>query len=494
MLIIPLSQKLTFKTFPFMTALLLVVNVFVYLALQLPDARVSARFAEAYVESGVAKDELPVYSAWLADGGKLTRKPPALTLNDPRDVAQGGLAIQHDRAFHRDLPRLMNKTLAPDALQKWETKRVELDAIWRKNFTERYLFVPALSRVETFFTHMFMHGDFGHLFGNMVMLMLIGLLVEPAVGALRTFAIYIIGGLGSVVLDLVFSSGSFIGTLGASGAIAALMGATAVLYGFRKVRFFYHFLFYFDFITLPAIVVLPLWVGNELWQWVHFRHVSNVAYLAHVGGLIAGALLALALRKKAAAQFESSGVPSLEVKEDIAKREARAEDAFKKMQWDAAGREFDQLLTLEPHNINYAKKLYTASRASPASARYHRGATALMQLSAKMGASGQLTETVIAYRKAAQPLPQWRPEDMARYAKQLAKANDVSTAKLLADDLLRVPANAAADLADVLLTVALAFHRQRGDGASEALHYLALLEARFPASEQSVLARRLITA
>ena len=117
-----------------------------------------------------------------------------------------------------------------------------------------------------------------------------------------------------------------------------------------------------------------------------------------------------------------------------------------------------------------------------------------MQLSAKMGASGQLTETVMAYRKAAQPLPQWRPEDMARYAKQLAKANDVSTAKLLADDLLRVPANAAADLADVLLTVALAFHRQRGDGASEALHYLALLEARFPGSEQSVLARRLITA
>jgi membrane associated rhomboid family serine protease len=500
MLIIPLPRKLSLATFPFMTVLLLIVNVFVYFAWQLPDARVTQNFAQAYVKSGLAKQELPVYVDWLSanpSNGRPTPAPTASELANPKYQAAGGVALQHDGKFQRDLPALMQKALAAEPYVQWQTRRAEVDRIWQQHFTDRYMFVPAKAttgRAETYITHMFMHGGLGHLLGNMLMLILIGLLVEPAVGAWRTAAIYLAGGLGAVGLHLVFSMGSWTGALGASGAIAAMMGACAALYGLRKVRFFYHLLFYFNFIVLPAIVVLPLWIANELWQWLHLRHVSNVAYFMHVGGLIAGAAFALLFRKKAALEFDSANLPSIEQEENISKLHARAYASLKKMQLDTAAREFEQLLQLEPDNIDYAQQLYTSSRSAPASARYHHAAMQLMRLSAKSNAIDLLAKTVTEYRKNAMPLPRWTSEDVARYTQLLAKSGQRGLAATLADTLLKLPLAQIgnANLAEVAMTLAVACHRA-GNELTERERYLKVLETRFPGSEQLKLARQFVT-
>ncbi len=497
MLIVPLPRKLSLGTFPFMTALLLAVNVFVFFALQLPDARVMREFADAYVKSGLARQELPVYAAWLSANGKDMPAPTAEELANLKYQTRGGLTLQHDRKFQNEISAEMKKALAPAPYALWQSRRADVDRIWQKNFTERYVFVPAQGRVETMFTHMFMHGGFGHLIGNMVMLMLIGLLVEPAVGALRTVAIYVVGGLGAVAPYLVFASGSWTGTVGASGAIAAMMGACAVLYGLRRVRFFYHLVFYFDFIVLPAIVVLPVWLANELWQWLTLRNVSNVAYLVHVGGLIAGAAIAIVLRKKAALEFDSSNIPSIEQEEGLSKLHTRAYASLKKMQWEAAARDFAQLVQHQPGNIEYTRQLYTSSRSAPASERYHQGAIQLMRLAAKSGATDLLAKTIAEYRKAASPSSRLASEDAARYAQMLAKSEQRELAANLADDLLKLPAEqlGSASLADVALALTVASHRagsERERAVSQ--RFLHVLETRFPGSEQLKLARQFVAA
>lgn len=496
MLIIPVPQKLTRNSFPFMTMLLVFVNVFVYFALQVPDARVTRHFVEAYVTSGLGQQEIPAYTDWLASRGSRSAPPTAMQLRDARYVADAGLALQHERAFRAELSGRMKSALDADAFTKWEGTRREVDAIWRKNFTERYVFVPTNTRVESYITHMFMHGDIGHLLGNMLMLVLIGLLVEPAVGALRTSAIYVVGGLGALALYLAFSPDRWAGLLGASGAIAALMGACAALYGFRKVRFFYHLLFYFDFITLPAIVVLPLWIGNEFWQWAQYRNVSNVAYFAHIGGLVAGAGFALLFRKVVVTRLANVDIRSIEAEEDLSQVAARAEEALARMQWDAAARGFEQLLAQAPDNTDYARKLFTATRAQPASARYHHAAATVLRLAAKTGNAALLAETVTAYAKHAQPLPQWQPHDMARYARLLAKNDQRALAASMIDQLLKLSTTelGRADLADLLLTIAVAMHRAGPGERARSQCYLGILESRFPDSDQLKLARQLITA
>lgn len=496
MLIIPLPRKLNLATVPFMTVLLLIVNVYVYFAWQVPDARVTQEFAAAYVKSGLARQELPVYTEWLSANGSQTPAPSAAELAHPEYQASGGVAMQHDRKFQRDLPAHMQKALGAERYTQWQASRADVDRIWQQHFTDRFMFVPAVvaGRADTVITHMFMHGDLGHLLGNMVMLILISLLVEPAVGAWRTAAIYLAGGLGAMALHFVFASGSWIGALGASGAIAAMMGACAALYGFRKVRFFYHLLFYFNFIVLPAIVVLPLWIANELLQWLHLRHVSNVAYFMHVGGLITGAAFALLFRKKAALEFDTANSPSIEQEESVARLHARAYASLTNMQLDNAAREFEQLLQLQPDNIDYAQQLYTSSRSAPASARYHQGASQLMRLAAKSGATDLLAKTVGEYRKNAMPLPRWASDDVARYTQLLAKNGQRTLAVTLADTLLKLPPaqTGNANLAEVAMTLAVACHRA-GNERTECERYLKILETRFPGSEQLKLARQFVT-
>ena len=496
MLIIPLSRKITLQTFPIMTTLLVVVNLSVFFALQVPDGRVIREFADAAVKNGLPQLELPIYADWRSSKGERTSTPLPALLEDPKYLAQGALAMQRDRAFQRELGSRMKKTLASEQFVRWQAARAKVDPIWRKNFTERYIFVPANAFVETYVTHMFMHADFGHLLGNMVMLVLIGLLVEAAAGPLRTGAIYLVGGIGALLLYTLFSTERWVGMLGASGAIAAMMGACAALYGFRKVRFFYHVIFYFDFITLPAIVVLPLWIGNELWQWMQYRDVSNVAYFAHIGGLIAGALFALLLRKAVAVRLENAATPSLEKVADQARQHERAYAYLKKMQWDAAGREFEQLLLQVPDKLDYARQLYTASRTEPASARFHWGARQLMKLAAKTSAPALLGQTIAEYWKNAQPVPRLTADEIARYAKILAKEGARDIAAILTDALIKLPEAKMdnVDLADVLLTMAVALYRGGNiDEKKLSQRYLEILERRFPGSDQLKLARQLVS-
>ena len=146
----------------------------------------------------------------------------------------------------------------------------------------------------TILTSMFMHGSWMHIIGNMVFLWAFGPEIEDAMGRGRYLVFYLLGGLVAMVAQIAAAPGSTVPMLGASGAIAAVMGAFLVTYPRDRIRSLL-FLFIFVKITyIPAGLLVGFWFLTQLF---HAGSVGDVqrgggAYLAHVGGFIFGAVTA----------------------------------------------------------------------------------------------------------------------------------------------------------------------------------------------------------
>ena len=119
---------------------------------------------------------------------------------------------------------------------------------------------------------MFLHGSVSHLIGNMIFLWLVGCILEYGMGRRYYPVLYILGGLIAVLLYFAVKHTSIVPLVGASGAIAGLMGAFGVIFGRERVRIFLSLGFYFNYFKVRAIYLLPLWVGNELYQ-LFFVHI-----------------------------------------------------------------------------------------------------------------------------------------------------------------------------------------------------------------------------
>lgn len=148
----------------------------------------------------------------------------------------------------------------------------------------------------TLFSSMFMHGGFGHLFGNMLYLWIFGDNVEHRFGHGAFLAFYLVSGLAASAAQIALDPGSVIPNLGASGAISGVLGAYLVLFPKNRV----HAIFFFRIVAVPAVLAIGLWI---LLQFVNgfgaiaaTEQTGGVAYGAHIGGFFAGSALALVLR------------------------------------------------------------------------------------------------------------------------------------------------------------------------------------------------------
>ena len=146
----------------------------------------------------------------------------------------------------------------------------------------------------TIFTAMFMHGSWSHIIGNMIFLWAFGPEIEDAMGRGRYLLFYLAGGLVAMLAQILADPHSTVPNLGASGAIAAVMGGFIVTYPRDRIKAVL-FIFVFVRITLiPAALLIGFWFLTQL---VHAGAVAQVqtggvAYLAHIGGFVFGALTA----------------------------------------------------------------------------------------------------------------------------------------------------------------------------------------------------------
>ena len=146
----------------------------------------------------------------------------------------------------------------------------------------------------TILTAMFMHGSWSHIIGNMVFLWAFGPEIEDAMNPLRYLVFYLIGGLVAMLAQIAASPSSTVPNLGASGAIAAVMGAFMVTYPGDRIRAILVFFVFVRVTQIPAALLIGFWFLIQLFNAgaVAAVQTGGVAYLAHVGGAVFGAATA----------------------------------------------------------------------------------------------------------------------------------------------------------------------------------------------------------
>ena len=144
----------------------------------------------------------------------------------------------------------------------------------------------------TLLTSMFLHGGWGHLGGNMLFLWIFGDNLEHRIGHLRFTLFYLVCGVAAGLAHIVFNSQSNIPTVGASGAISGVLGGYLLMFPRNRV----YVLTYGGVATVPAIFMLGLWILmqfiNGVGEIARTPETGGVAYIAHIGGFVAGMVLA----------------------------------------------------------------------------------------------------------------------------------------------------------------------------------------------------------
>jgi membrane associated rhomboid family serine protease len=169
----------------------------------------------------------------------------------------------------------------------------------------RHALPNTLPTWQTPFTAMFMHASILHIGGNMLFLWIFGNNVEDSMGPVKYIGFYIVGGLAALALQVAVGPNSEAPTLGASGAIAAVLGGYILLYPRARVLTLVIIIFFFTVIELPAIVVLGIWFAEQaVFGAANLTNPTGggggVAYFAHLGGFVFGLLTVklLATRRK----------------------------------------------------------------------------------------------------------------------------------------------------------------------------------------------------
>lgn len=476
MFIIPVGNRVDWKRPPIVTLLLILINCFVFFFLQAGDDAKDEKATQYYFSSELPNWELNRYSEYLeksGDAAKLQRFRGMLGKKDSYAL----LIMEGDAGFMRELHAGRIITSQAPEFSAWKAQRSKYESM--RSFTTRYVYYEDDPNPVNAFTSSFMHGGFDHLFGNMVVLFLVGFLVETVIGKALFSLAYLVSIYASVIMFSLTAHGG--SSLGASGAIAGVMGLYTVIFGLRKIDFFYSLGFYFDYVRAPAIALLPLWLGNELYQFLS-EQGAHIAYMAHFGGLLSGATIGVLYRWKRPALIEGHH-EAVESKEMDSKAFQRGMDHLGAMEFQKALAVFKALLEKHPRDTNLARLAYRAAKHDPSSEDYHRAALRLLALPEMDAATSEQTYAIFhEYLSCAKPTPRLGHDLAAKLAKRFAASSHCEDADKLASFLQR-SAPQHEELPAVLLALARGYYREQRKDKFEAI--LQSLISQFPQSKEA---------
>ena len=482
-IIIPVSRRPDWRKPPIITLLLILINVLVFFGLQSGDGE---RFREAYgyyAKSILVRTELPRYVKHLEGAGETQAAERASRALSEEQWFFVLRRMENDAAF---MERLRDgKIIQANEADyfEWRRQRDEFERMLQKTVTSRFAFKSAQPTFAGVIGHMFLHGDFFHLLGNMAFLFIVGYMVEEALGKRLYLLFYLLSGIGSCACYALTHPPSMIQSIGASGAISGVMAMYVTLYGMRKIRFFYWILVYFDFFRAPAIIMLPFWIGKELYQHLSDQG-SMVNYMAHLGGFVTGAALIGLVRLFGRRQLAA---PEQEIPGDPREAQiARVDTLLNALRLDEARRELRRLADLYPEDLAIVNRYYRISRHVPASDDYHRAAALIFALSDDHPASDELVfETFVEYLKLAKPTVRFKVRQLITLIRRLARSGHAVDAERLTRVLARRSPHQK-ELPGLLLFVAEAFRRDGNPSMRDAM--LGRLRQDFPDSEEARMA------
>ena len=367
MLFIPLEKNIDWKQPPVFTIAIILINIICFFGFQMDDDEDYAEAVEYYYDSGLAEIELPYYDEYLRNKNNIFSgfiKSDNTKKKSISKQKQYVLFSQmlNDGDFLKALKEDMIIKPHEEIYSKWKKRSKEFE--YRVNKVTFFLhglkaYEPTVS---TLFSHMFLHANFEHLFWNMVFLFAFGFSVEMILGWRIFVPTYLLAGIGSGLFYLFIEPNSAIPGIGASGAISGLTGMYTVLYGFRKIRFFYFVLVYFDTVKAPALTILPIWLGYEFYN--HFFIPSNINNLAHAGGLLSGALIAW-LANIFHKNMDRGYMNENNENESFANIFSEAMLCMAALEMEKAKNKFLRLHEMQPNNIEVLRQLFNISKFKP---------------------------------------------------------------------------------------------------------------------------------
>ena len=440
MLLIPYQTRFTLKSLPLVTLALILVNAVVYFVFQSGDRQAYARAADYYFSSQLAQIELPRYATYL------DRRTDRRSLQVLRMIRAGArpeqsirliLAMENDREFMRDLREGAVVPSSDPAYAAWRDQRAQFDALLGRVFSERFALESgvggAAGAALRLITYQFLHGNAVHWLGNMIVLLLAGPFAEAALGRLRFLIAFIASGVFAGALHMLVSDQPLIG---ASGSISGAMAMVAVLYGTRKVPVFYWLFVYFNTARIPALLLLPVWLAIEAVQWA-LSPEAPVSYSAHIGGFLAGAVLAWLLRPG-----EDKRVDRILDEQFADERHSdrkstllqEAQAAAARLDTRKAARAYGELLQNDPTNVQHATAYFNM-------ALLGRNVETLLDATLRVlwiRARGARSELRPVYLQMSQPhvLAALPVDEQLRLARRLVATREDAAALRVLDGLL----------------------------------------------------------
>ena len=175
-----------------------------------------------------------------------------------------------------------------------------LDPYTQNHFIAQYALTPSRLHLSAIITSMFLHGGWMHLIGNMWFLWVYGDNVEDVLGHGKYLAFYLLCGVAAALTQYAVDPNSHVPTLGASGAIAGVMGAYLIKFPHSRILTLIPIFFFFTTIEIPAVLILLYWFALQFFSGVGsvgYSQVSQggVAWFAHIGGFISGMILIMTM-------------------------------------------------------------------------------------------------------------------------------------------------------------------------------------------------------
>ena len=485
---LPLDRKPDWHHPPLITLLLILANLLVFFVWQTNDDQYQHEAVSYYFSSDLPEIELAAYEDYVANPANPSAFPGATTYlaANPTERQRQLLAMLIvDGPFLQRLEA--GQIIRPDnsGFDQWQAQRNEFEQLLQRSVEFRFSQVNIHPSLLRLFSAMFLHADAGHLLGNMLFLFLFGFVVEMVVGRWLYLASYLFCGMMSGLFYLLLEPASAFLAMGASGAISGLAGMYTVLFGLRKIRFFYTLLFYFDYVRAPAIILLPVWLGYELLdQWLSNDSVNN---LAHIGGLLTGALIGW-LAKRYLPSINIAYLDAEEKQQAYKFKYQQGIQALAAMEIDKAKRIFVELAEEYPQERDILLQLYNVAKLKSETETIHATAAAIFNLSGSDQAAVKILHDIfIDYVELVQPNVRLKPDQMMSLALRFAAHDYLEDAEKI---ILHLTTRATEFARNPEGLMALATHYRRINNTTKADKFLSLLMQCYPDSLEARHARQ----
>ncbi len=411
MLILPAEHKINWQRPPIMTLGLILLNVFIFFRLDSQDSELYYDAYNYYVSHEIYVVEAPEYSDYLqrqVNLGLDNRFDLASDVTKAVNEGRGKDLVPYmleDQKFVLYLQDAGREFLEPDVYNNWLPKRQHIKQEYLDHISYLQMgLIPSEIQLSDLLSYQFLHGGLMHLVGNMVMLFLLGFAIERILGKALFLLAYLFTGVCGGLLFAAVEGNSSIPLVGASAAISGLMGMYVSYYRLKKIRFFYFLFFYFNYFKAPALLVLPVWVGFELYGYF-LGDQPHIAYMAHAGGLIAGAIFMVPWAHWYQTEFEEEDSQD---SQDLAFRTelSKGMKATSQVDFDKARAILVKLHENHPHNADITLKLFHLYKVHPKDPECQRFTQLALENSLAFNNYDQAFRVLDEYQKYAanQPL------------------------------------------------------------------------------------------